>query len=134
MSIILPNNRLTMQLPQPRIVIRASCNQVRGIGAESTVPDPSLMAGERAFQLEWLRSLVIWLHLAWNRDHGFEIFDFPDLGGVVGGAGGEVLDVGREEDASYVVFVGGEVGYWDEGCLFAVLEEMPDVDVALMTC
>jgi len=42
-----------------------------------------------------------------------------------------VLDIGREEDAGYVVFVGGEMGYWDEGGLFAVLEEVPDVDIAL---
>ena len=51
---------------------------------------------------------------------------------MVGGAGCEVLDVGREEDTGYVVFVCGEVGYRDKGRFFAVLEEMPDVDVALV--
>ncbi len=42
-----------------------------------------------------------------------------------------MLDVWGEQHAGYVVFVSGEVGYWDQGCLFAVLEEVPDVDVAL---
>lgn len=42
-----------------------------------------------------------------------------------------MLDVGGEEHAGYVVFVGGEVGYRDEGGFFAVLEEVPYVDVAL---
>lgn len=45
-----------------------------------------------------------------------------------------MLDVGGEEDAGYVIFVGGEVGYWDQGCLFAVLEEVPDVDISLRSC
>lgn len=134
MSIVLSNNRLAMQLPQSRIVIRASRNQIRRISAESTVPDPSLMARERAFQLEWLRRLVIGLHLAWDRDHGIEILDFPDLGGVVCGAGCEVLDVWGEEHAGNVILVCGEVGYWDQGGLFAVLEEVPDVDVSLVSC
>ena len=62
---------------------------------------------------------------------GIEVFDFPDLGGAVGAAGCEVLDVGGEEDAGYVGVVGFEVGYGDEGCFFAVLEEVPDVDIAL---
>jgi hypothetical protein len=89
------------------------------------------MACKRAFQLEGLRGLVLWLLLPWNGDHGFEVFDFPDLGRVVGGAGCEVLDIRREKDAGYIVFVRGEVGYRNEGGLFAVLEEVPDVDIAL---
>jgi hypothetical protein len=43
-----------------------------------------------------------------------------------------VFDVWGEQDAGYVVFVGGEVSNWDKGCLFAVLEEVPDVDIALV--
>jgi hypothetical protein len=42
-----------------------------------------------------------------------------------------VLDVGREEDSGDVGLVGLEMGDWDEGSLFAVLEKMPYVDVAL---
>ena len=45
-----------------------------------------------------------------------------------------MLDVGGEENAGYVVLVSGEVCDWDQGCLFAVLEEVPNVDVALVTC
>ncbi len=63
-----------------------------------------------------------------------QVLDFPDLGGVVGGAGGEVLDVRGEEDAGYVLLVRFEVGYWDEGCFFAVLFHAPDEDVALVAC
>jgi hypothetical protein len=72
------------------------------------------------------------LYLTWSWDHGLEIFDFPDLSRVVSGASCEVLDVRGEQDASYVIFVGGEVGYRDKGCLLAVLEEVPDVDIALV--
>lgn len=70
--------------------------------------------------------------LTWNWDHGLEVFDFPDLSRVVGGTGCQVLDVWGEQNAGYVVFVGGEVGYWDKGCLLAVLEEVPNVDIALV--
>jgi len=71
--------------------------------------------------------------LSGNWKHRFEVFDFPYLGGVVGTTGREVLDVGREKDAGDVVAVRLEVGNWDQGCLLAVLEEMPDVNVALYT-
>jgi hypothetical protein len=120
-----------MQLPQPSIVIRACRNQVRRIGTESAIPDPALMTLECAFKLERLRSLVIGLCLSRDRNHGFKVLDFPDLGGVVGRASGQVLNVGRKENTGNVVLVCGEMGDWDEGSLFAVLEEVPDVDVAL---
>jgi hypothetical protein len=45
-----------------------------------------------------------------------------------------VLDVRGEQDAGYIVFMGGEVSYWDKGCLFAILEEVPDIDVSLRSC
>ena len=50
---------------------------------------------------------------------------------MVGAARCEVLDVGGQENAGDIVAVCLEVGDWDEGCLLAVLKEMPDVDVAL---
>ena len=37
--------------------------------------------------------------------------DLPDLGGVVGAAGGELLDVGREQDPGDVFLVCGKLGY-----------------------
>jgi hypothetical protein len=43
-----------------------------------------------------------------------------------------VFDVWGEQDAGYVVFVCGEVGNWDKGCLLAILEKVPDVDIALV--
>lgn len=70
--------------------------------------------------------------LTWNWDHGLEIFDFPDLSRVVGGAGCQVLDVWGEQNAGYVVFVGGKMGYRNKGCLLSVLEKVPDVDIALV--
>lgn len=42
-----------------------------------------------------------------------------------------MLDVGREEDTGDVVLVCGEVCDWDESSLFAVLDEVPNVDVTL---
>lgn len=130
MPIILPNNLLTSQLPQPRIVITTRRNQIRRVRTERTIPHPSLMARQRALELK--RLLGMWTgRLALFRDLGFEVLDFPDLGGAVGAAGGEVLDVGGEQDAGYVGVVGFEVGDGDELGFFAVLEEVPDVDVAL---
>lgn len=43
-----------------------------------------------------------------------------------------MLDVGREEDAGNVVFVGREMGDRDKSCLFAILEKVPNVHVALL--
>ncbi len=96
MTIILPNNLFTMQLPKASVVIRASCNQVRGISTECAIPDPALVTGQSTLELEGLGVFLSGWCLAWYRDHGFEVLDFPDLGCVVGGAGCEVLDVGRE--------------------------------------
>jgi len=50
---------------------------------------------------------------------------------VVGAAGGEVADVGGEEYARDVGGVGGEGADGDEGGDVAVLDQFPDVDVAL---
>lgn len=58
--------------------------------------------------------------------------DGPDAGIVVGAAGGEVADVGREEHAGYVGGVGLEGGHSDEGGDVAVLQHAPDIDVALV--
>jgi hypothetical protein len=89
------------------------------------------MTLQSAFQLERLGALVFRLCLAGNGDHGFEVLDFPDLGSMVGGASSQVLDVGREEDTGDIVLVCGEVCDWNESSLFAVLDEVPNVDVTL---
>ena len=57
--------------------------------------------------------------------------EVPDFDSVVGGAGGEMFDVGGEEDASYISCVGGEHGYGDESRDVAALLHLPDVDVSL---
>ena len=51
----------------------------------------------------------------------FDVADLPDFGGVVGAAGGELLDVGGEEDAGYVFFVGVELGDGEDVCAFEAL-------------
>jgi hypothetical protein len=48
--------------------------------------------------------------------------DGPDARGVVGAAGGEVPDVGREEDAGYVGAVGLEFADGDEGGYVGALD------------
>lgn len=57
--------------------------------------------------------------------------DGPDSRVVVGAAGGEVADVGGEEHAGDVGCVGGEGAHRDEGGDVAVLDQFPDVDIAL---
>ncbi len=110
-------------------MVAAGRNEVRTIGAEGTIPDPSLMPRQRTLEF---KRLVLGRGFARVRHERIEVLDFPDLGCVVGGAGCEVLDVGGEEDARDVFFVGAELSDGDEGGLFAVLHEVPDVDIALL--
>lgn len=131
MTIILANNLLTMQFPQTRIMIRTSRDQVCRIRTESTIPDPALMTSQSTLQLEWLRVFLRSWCLAWDWQHALEVLDFPNLGCVVCRAGCEVFDIGGEKDSGYVVLMGVKVGNRDEGSFFAVLEEMPNIDIAL---
>jgi len=78
MAVVLTDDLLAMQLPQPRIMVAAGCDQVRTIGTECTVPDPSLVAGKGGFQRESIGRGI------WRR--GFHLLDFPDLGRMVGAA------------------------------------------------
>lgn len=57
--------------------------------------------------------------------------DLPYLGGVVRGAGGQLLDVGREEDARDVVLVRGEVRDGLQLGAIEILDQGPNKDVAL---
>lgn len=131
MPIILSNNLLTVQLPQPSIMIRARRNQVGRISTECAIPDPALVARQGTLELERLLGLFLVGDLAGLGEERLEILDFPYLGGAVGAAGGQVLDVGGEEDAGDGAVVGFEVGEGDELGFLAELEEVPDVDVAL---
>ncbi len=108
MTIVLPDDLLAMQLPQPRIMVGTSGDQVGAICRESAVPDPALVAREGG--LERVGALRLRIQL-WRE--GFHFYHFPDLGRVVGAAGRELLDVWRQEDAGYVLVVGVELGYGD---------------------
>lgn len=125
MTIVLPDNLLAMQLPQARVVIRARSDQVRRIGAEGAVPHPALVAREGSLEGEWL-GIAILIGLL-----GLLGIHLPDFGGVVGGAGRELLGVGREQDACDVLFVSVEVGDGLEVGAVKGLDEGPDEDVAL---
>jgi hypothetical protein len=57
--------------------------------------------------------------------------DLPDLGCVVGGAGGELADVWGQKDARYVRGVGGEVCDGEQLGGFIVLDQLPDKNVSL---
>lgn len=50
---------------------------------------------------------------------------------MVGTAGGQLLDIGREEDAGNVLLVCREVGQGDELGSVVGLEKLPDKDIAL---
>lgn len=49
--VVLPDDALTAQFPQPRIVVTARGDQIRTIRAKRAVPDPSLVPMQR--RLEW---------------------------------------------------------------------------------
>ena len=106
-------------------MVGASRDEIRRVGAEGTVPHPPLVAGQGRLQGEGLRLRV---------DLGLFDVNLPDLGRVVGAAGGELLDVWREEDAGYVFLVRGEVGDRKELCSIEGLDQLPDEDVALFYC
>lgn len=128
MAVILSDDSLRMKLPEASVVITGGGDQVRGVGTEGTVPDPALVAGESALELEW--NWRRWF-AAGNGHHLVEILDLPDLGGMVGRAGREVLDIWREQDTRNVLAVSLEVSNRDQGGLLTILLKMPDEDVAL---
>jgi hypothetical protein len=122
--VVLANDLLTMQFPEPGVVVGAGGDKIRRVGAKGAVPDPALMAGEGGLEREWPGLAVGGGGLLLAR------LDLPDLGGVVGAAGGELLDVWGEEDAGDVLAVGVELGDGDELGALVVLDEVPDEDVA----
>ena len=83
-SIVLPDNTLAAELPQPSIVIRAGGNKVRAISTKGTVPDPALVRAQRGFQ----RQRSAFLHLL--QLLGARGGNFAEVGGheaIVGVAG-----------------------------------------------
>ena len=127
-SIVLADNLLRLKLPEASVMVTAGGNQVGRVSAERAVPDPALMAGKRALQLEWHRAGRL---AARGRDHLVKILNLPYLCGVVSGAGSKVLDIWREQNSSDVLAMGLEVGDGDKSCLLAVLLKMPHKNIAL---
>lgn len=122
-SIVLPNDLLAMQFPQPRVVVGARCNQVRRISTESAIPNPALVACKGGLQGKWFGFLVI---LLWC-----QVFDLPDLGRMISAAGGKLLDVWGQEDSCDVFFMGVEMCNGEELGAVEGLDQLPDEDIAL---
>jgi len=117
MPIVLPNDVLALQLPQPRIVVAASRYQVRRVGRESAVPHPALMAVQLLLEFEadfFGVHLVLFVLLARGRSGVFQIYS-PDPRRVIRGAGCEMADVRGQQDAGNVRAVRLEARHGDEG-------------------
>lgn len=106
-------------------MIRASGDEVSRVGAKGAVPDPALMAGQSRLEGERVRIAIV-VQLGCLLD-----IDLPNLGGVIRRTGGQLLDVGREEDARDVVFVRGEVRDGLQLSAVEVLDQGPNKDVTL---
>ena len=122
-AVVLTDDLLAVELPEPRIVVAACRNQVGAVCAEGTVPHPALVAGEGRLEGEGLGLILV--------GDGLHILDLPDLGRMVGTAGGQLLDIGGEEDAGDVFLVRREVGQGDELRSVVGLKKLPDEDIAL---
>lgn len=120
--VVLADDLLAVELPQPRVVIRAGCHQVRRVSAEGAVPDPALVARQGCLKRIRPRLLV------WG---GLDVLDLPDLGRVVSATGCKLLDVRGEEDARDVLLVGAEVRHRDELGAVEALDKVPHKDIAL---
>lgn len=125
MSVILPDDLLAVELPEAGVVVGAGGDEVGRVGAECAVPDPALVARQGGLEGEGP------VEAALVRAGGLLDVDLPDLGGVVGGARRQLLDVRGQQDARDVLLVRRELR--DGLQLGAVegLDQGPDEDVAL---
>lgn len=115
-----------MQLPQAGVVVGAGGDQVGRVGAEGAVPDPALVARQGGLEGEGPGPAAL------VAPGGLVEVDLPDLGGVVGRAGRQLLDVRGEEDPRDVLLVGGEVGDGLELGAVEGLDQGPDKDITLL--
>ena len=122
MAVVLADDLLAVQLPQPREVVRAGRHQVRRVGAEGAVPNPPLVARQSRLEGERLRLLV---------RVGLDVVHLPDLCRVVCATGGQLLDVWGEQDSCDVFFVGVEMRDGEQLRPVVCLEEVPDKDITL---
>ena len=125
MAVILPDDLLAVELPEAGVVVGAGGDEVGRVGAEGAVPDPALVARQGGLQGEGAGEAAL------VQAGGLVDVDLPDLCGVVGGAGRQLLDVRRQQDAGDVLLVRRELR--DGLQLGAVegLDQGPDEDVAL---
>ena len=110
MPVVLANDLLALHLPQPRIMVGASSNQVSRVGREGAVPHPALVTRERLLQGVGLGLGLGGVGVVVG---GLDVAHLPDLGRVVGAARRQLLDVGREQDARDVLLVRREVYVMD---------------------
>lgn len=57
-AVVLANDGLAAQLPQPCVVVAARRHEVRRVGAEGTVPNPALVACQSGLERERFRLSV----------------------------------------------------------------------------
>lgn len=126
--VVLADNLLCLKLPEASVMIAAGGNQVGRVSTERAVPNPALVAGKRALQLErdWAGRFA-----TRGRNHLVKILNLPYLRGVISGAGSKVFDIWREQDSGNVLAMGLEVGDGDKSRLLAILLQMPDKNIAL---
>ena len=133
MPVVLPDNTLAPQLPQPRIMIATSGDQIRTIRTERAIPDPPLVSMQ--CRLEW-KGRRVTLRCRRKSVARLDVVrrgevNGPDAGSVVGGAGCEVSHVRRQQDAGDVGVMGKELADRYYRCDVAAHDHFPDVDVAL---
>lgn len=121
--VVLSDDLLAMQLPQPRIVVRACRHQIRRIRTEGAIPNPALVACKCSLQREGFGFFVV---LLWCK-----VLDFPDLCCMIGAACGQLLYIWREEDSCDIFFMGVEVGDGEELGAVEGLDKLPNEHVAL---
>jgi len=116
MPVILPDNALAAQLPQPRIVITTRGNQIRRVCAKRAIPHPPLMPMQRRLQRKAFILLSIRVREIQRvgRVAGRRELGGPDASRMVGGAGCEFPDVRGEKDTGYVGVMGDEFTDGDE--------------------
>lgn len=78
-----------------------------------------------------LRSLSVIEVLDGDLGGGIFRVEIPHFGSVVSGAGGQVLDIRRQENAGEVILVGLEGADRNDASGFFILNHTPDIDIAL---
>ena len=132
MPIVLSNDCLSSQFPQPCVVIAARSDQVGAIGTESTVPHPALMAFQARLQWKSTRCALSWKVLI-----AFDIVRCqgvyrPDASIVVSATCGEMANVRGEENTRDIGCMRLEGCYGYQGGDIVILFHAPDVDITLI--